>query len=407
MTENNVKPLIAGETGSKSESVQTVLQRLDKKIIISDYQRDSDQWDRDKKSLFIESILNNLTVPPIFLCPIEDGKSEVVDGQQRLTTLQQFFRGQLTLEPSTSASYLGETCVHYAGKKYSDIPEIFREAFQEYLLTMITLPHGLSRQLRLEIFRRINQAGTPLSPQDIRLATYGDCETVAFIRLCGIYDEKRQGSERMIKIAKEKYSLDWPWGLNEEDCRIEWQNWWDGKEMALGQTSSEMFLWFFIAKYVSQIDEILMDSKYLSSQLNISFYGSSDEVGDITCAQLENESKTKIKKLGDLIKVKELFEEFSRWFYFLRVNIPADTIFNVSKYRRIAFLIGGLSNVNHSLHFSPKQLNKVTSLMKEPRKAKEEFGIDIPEAKGRWAGSAGIKAQIQSYIKVAERIKEL
>ncbi|PSO72953.1 MAG: hypothetical protein BRC37_10580 [Cyanobacteria bacterium QH_3_48_40] len=41
-----------------------------------------------KKSLLIESTLNDLTIPAFFLCKNSNGDSEVIDGQQRLTTIR-------------------------------------------------------------------------------------------------------------------------------------------------------------------------------------------------------------------------------------------------------------------------------------------------------------------------------
>ena len=38
----------------------------DKEVYIPGYQRDSEQWDDRKQSLFIESLLNNLTIPAFF-----------------------------------------------------------------------------------------------------------------------------------------------------------------------------------------------------------------------------------------------------------------------------------------------------------------------------------------------------
>ena len=55
------------------------------------YQRDS-VWDEEKQSFFIDSILRNYPIPPIFLHQkIDDDTGritfEVVDGKQRLTTI--------------------------------------------------------------------------------------------------------------------------------------------------------------------------------------------------------------------------------------------------------------------------------------------------------------------------------
>jgi hypothetical protein len=85
---------------------------------IPDYQRDSDQWDMAKKSLFAESVLNNLTIPAFLLAPTKDGKYEVIDGQQRLTTLKEFHTNSLRLVASDEADYLGDRSAYYAGKTY-------------------------------------------------------------------------------------------------------------------------------------------------------------------------------------------------------------------------------------------------------------------------------------------------
>src|SRR5271170_2348525 len=97
MAETNDQPIVGGQTTAQNEAVETVLKRLEEgEIFVPPYQRDSDEWDKNKKSLFIESILNRLTVPAFYLAPsVDDPENfEVVDGQQRLTTLASFFRNE-------------------------------------------------------------------------------------------------------------------------------------------------------------------------------------------------------------------------------------------------------------------------------------------------------------------------
>ena len=58
------QPVISHQTTAQNEVVENVLSRFhQKELFIPPYQRDADQWDDVKKSLFIESILNRLTVP--------------------------------------------------------------------------------------------------------------------------------------------------------------------------------------------------------------------------------------------------------------------------------------------------------------------------------------------------------
>src|SRR4051812_15095269 len=54
-------------------------------------------WDRTKKSRFIESLLMNIPVPPVFLYETDLSRYEVMDGQQRLNTIVEFYDNQLRL----------------------------------------------------------------------------------------------------------------------------------------------------------------------------------------------------------------------------------------------------------------------------------------------------------------------
>ena len=72
MSDPDNEPIIASQTLAQNEAVKNVLSRfIDLEIVIPAYQRDADQWDSAKKSKFIESILNRLTVPAIYLSPTE------------------------------------------------------------------------------------------------------------------------------------------------------------------------------------------------------------------------------------------------------------------------------------------------------------------------------------------------
>ncbi len=379
MSKTKEEPLVKTQTTSSSESIMTVLQYLKRgKIHIPDYQRDADQWDEKTKSLFIESVLNNLTIPAFFLCDSEKGKQEVVDGQQRLMVLQLFRAGGFTLVSSNKAPYL-DNSVHYAGKTFDGLLDSFKEAFEDYKLTMIQLPSNLEHPLRLEIFRRINQAGTPLTPQDIRLSYYGNCVTVNFIRLTGIYDPARQGSKRMLESAKNKYKLEWPWEKLEAKNHSEWKEWWDTKQLANGQRASEMFLWFVIARYRHETEKMLTDKNHLSSQLNTSFSGRIEEVADIFCAQLQKESGNNNKTLCDLKELKKMFIVFADWFYTLRLNLTSAVA--VQKFRRIAFIISALFEYSSKkIKDNPKGL--LEQFIRSPGQTSQNLKIKVPAAKG-------------------------
>lgn len=188
-------PLVQDTTKAQSESVETVLSRLKSgRVYIPDYQRDAEQWDSRKKSLFIESILNNLTIPAFFFCEDEKRNYEVVDGQQRLSTIWDFFENKLTVSDDPKIDYIAPTSALYAGKKHNQLIPTLKDIFSDYPLTIIYLPKSLELQTKLEIFRRINEGGTPLSGQDIRLSFYIQSKSVTFIRLVGIYSSSTEAA---------------------------------------------------------------------------------------------------------------------------------------------------------------------------------------------------------------------
>ena len=92
------------------------------------------------------------------------------------------------------------------------------------------------------------------SGQDIRLAYFGDdSPSLAFIRLAGVYDRER--GEHFIRGAKEKYGLTFPW---DDDLAFStWSDWWEDKEIARGQSPSEMFLWSLLAAQVLNVASLL------------------------------------------------------------------------------------------------------------------------------------------------------
>jgi uncharacterized protein with ParB-like and HNH nuclease domain len=49
------------------------------------------RWDIDQQTQYIESILLAIPSPPLFFAKNDDGRSEVIDGLQRISTVLKFF----------------------------------------------------------------------------------------------------------------------------------------------------------------------------------------------------------------------------------------------------------------------------------------------------------------------------
>jgi len=83
------------------------------KITIPSYQR-TFVWETDKQCRFIESIFMDIPIPPLFLLEkFSDEASttifEIIDGVQRLTTLENFYGGKLRLSNLDTLSDLNQT----------------------------------------------------------------------------------------------------------------------------------------------------------------------------------------------------------------------------------------------------------------------------------------------------------
>lgn len=129
-------------------------------------------WKRYQMDRFIESLLLEYPVPGIFLVQQPDKKFLVLDGQQRLRTLQQFYDSKLY---DGKAFRLASVEDALKGLAYSDLtPEMRRTLDNTFIHAIIVrydpTPEGAKNVYQL--FERLNTGGTNLYPQEIRVALY-------------------------------------------------------------------------------------------------------------------------------------------------------------------------------------------------------------------------------------------
>ncbi|HZW13289.1 MAG TPA: DUF262 domain-containing protein [Noviherbaspirillum sp.] len=138
------------------------------------YQRLS-VWSIEKKAFFIDSILKNLPIPPIFLrqkVNDETGKTsyEVIDGKQRLTSIVEFIEGVFPTADEADDPFHDE---QLAGKMFSELEGIgnYKKLFWRYLIPVEYIdssdPEVIDR-----IFDRLNRNGEPLTGQELRHSNY-------------------------------------------------------------------------------------------------------------------------------------------------------------------------------------------------------------------------------------------
>lgn len=148
--------------------VDTLVKRMKgEAFFIPQFQRNF-VWSQRHASRFIESLLMGLPVPGIFLYKEADtGKHLVVDGQQRLRTLQYFYTG-LFLD---KAFRLTGVRSEWEGKTYSDLNPSDQLKLDDSIVHATVFqqdePKDTLKSLYF-VFERINSGGIRLSPQEIR-----------------------------------------------------------------------------------------------------------------------------------------------------------------------------------------------------------------------------------------------
>ena len=124
-------------------------------------------WDNVKASRLIESILLDIPIPIIYLSEGDDGKTYVIDGQQRLTSLFGFIDGK---HPDGKTFKLVKSNVFPAlnGKTFRELPDDLQEKITCYKVRTITFLQDSAQNLKYVIFERLNSGSVSLNDQELR-----------------------------------------------------------------------------------------------------------------------------------------------------------------------------------------------------------------------------------------------
>lgn len=149
-------------------------------IIIPDYQRKF-VWDIRRASTLIESFAIGLPVPQVFFYENRDGELEVIDGQQRITSIAYFFEGFFGQEDANGNRKVFklkglEQRKDLEGQSFAELDERTKRRIKNASLRGVTVKQLTPEQEQPEsvyhIFERLNTGGQPLNAQEIRNAVY-------------------------------------------------------------------------------------------------------------------------------------------------------------------------------------------------------------------------------------------
>jgi hypothetical protein len=132
------------------------------------YQRRRTGWPLSAKTALIDTIINNFPLPPIYLRDYvnDQGKrrKEIIDGQQRISTIVEFYRNEFPLGKNISDDSL-------AGLQFSTFPNEDQQMFEDFEVSFISI-RGASESDIISIFSRLNSFSLPLNTQEKRNSIY-------------------------------------------------------------------------------------------------------------------------------------------------------------------------------------------------------------------------------------------
>lgn len=153
-------------------------------------------WEKHRMSELIWSIIMGYPIPPIYA---ERGESandkvkiyDVMDGQQRNTTIYKYLKDEFALAQLKPIPYLdenGNECtVDISGKKFSELEEELQDIIKDATIT-VKYYDNLDQSQKAEMFRRLNN-GKPLSTKSRTLASAKNIGSLLDIGSHRLFDE--------------------------------------------------------------------------------------------------------------------------------------------------------------------------------------------------------------------------
>ena len=138
----------------KSRALDKIYKRRDR-YEIPEWQR-GPVWDQHKKQQLIDSILRGWRLPKFYFVKTSEDEYEVVDGQQRLIAVYEFFSNELPLSADTVSDF--------GGPHYNDLKSKVSDLFDDFEIDYDEIEGGTEEELK-HFFQRLQQ-GIPLTSSE-------------------------------------------------------------------------------------------------------------------------------------------------------------------------------------------------------------------------------------------------
>jgi len=196
-------------TWSTDWTIETIVNQLEKgNIDLNPKFQRRDAWNPIKKSRLIESVIYGLPIPQIVLA--EDKKRGrrnkyiIVDGKQRLLTLQQFCSNTINDEKRLTLKGLKNRALN--GLTYSLLEEKDQDRFENFLnqsIRSVILKNWPSENFLYTIFYRLNTGSLALSPQELRRALHPG----PFMDYVDDFSQSSKSLKSILKLSEPDYRM--------------------------------------------------------------------------------------------------------------------------------------------------------------------------------------------------------
>ena len=171
--------------------------------ISPDYQR-LFRWEPEKQSRFIESLILEMPVPPIFVIETEEGVYDLIDGLQRISSYLHFRGVELDDENLEPLILRGCDIVPELNDlSFKSLPKALQIKIKRSFVRMEVIKKESEDSLKYHMFKRLNTGGELLSAQEIRNCTMRllGSDGIDFLEKCS---SNKDFQKIVSRIGKEK-----------------------------------------------------------------------------------------------------------------------------------------------------------------------------------------------------------
>ena len=207
------------EGSSITWTCKQIVKMIDKETIsFKNVVQRSFVWEKHRMSELIWSIIMGYPIPPVYS---ERGGTEndkvkvydVLDGQQRCTTIYKYISDEFALTELKPIPYLdedgNECAIDISGKKFSELEEELQDIIKDATIT-VKYFDNLEQNQKAEMFRRLNN-GKPLSTKSRTLASAKNIVGLLDIGSHQLFDEmlteKARANKNQVTIVMKTWAM--------------------------------------------------------------------------------------------------------------------------------------------------------------------------------------------------------